>query len=75
MAATGGKGSSFIRSSNCSTPQVTSSVGLIAIWSSGSRPGAGGPDSRDRLKPVIPPDMSTPDLDIDTVKVKSKNVQ
>jgi len=44
-------------------------------WSSGPRPGAGGPHSRDRLKPVIPPDMSTPDLDIDTVKVKSKNVQ
>lgn len=37
--------------------------------------GGGGPDSRDRPKPVVPRDMFTPDLHIDTLKVKSRNFQ
>lgn len=37
--------------------------------------GSGGPDSRDRPKPVVPRDMFTPDLHIDTLKVKSRNFQ
>ncbi len=35
--------------------------------------GGGGPDSRDRPKPVVTRDMFTPDLHIDTLKVKSRN--
>ncbi|QCM14107.1 DNA polymerase III subunit alpha (plasmid) [Agrobacterium tumefaciens] len=37
--------------------------------------GGGGPDSRDRSKPMVPRDMFTPDLHIDTLKVKSRNFQ
>lgn len=35
--------------------------------------GGGGPDSRDRPKPIVPRDLFTPDLHIDTLKVKSRN--
>ncbi|AVH45017.1 DNA polymerase [Agrobacterium tumefaciens] len=35
--------------------------------------GGGVPDPRDRPKPVVPRDMFTPDLHIDTLKVKSRN--
>lgn len=35
--------------------------------------GGGGPDSRDRPKPVVPRDLFTPDLHIDTLKVKARN--
>jgi error-prone DNA polymerase len=33
----------------------------------------GGPDSRDRPKPVVPRDLFTPDRHIDTLKVKARN--
>jgi error-prone DNA polymerase len=36
--------------------------------------GGGGPDSRDRPKPIVPRDLFTPDLHIDTLKVKSRNL-
>ncbi|MDP9564029.1 UNVERIFIED_ORG: hypothetical protein J2740_005246 [Rhizobium nepotum] len=35
--------------------------------------GGGGPDSRGKPKPVVPRDLFTPDLHIDTLKVKSRN--
>lgn len=35
--------------------------------------GGGGPDSCDRPKPVVARDLFTPDLHIDTLKIKSRN--
>jgi len=35
----------------------------------------GGPDSRERPKPVVPRDLFTPDLHINTLKVKARNFQ
>ncbi|OCJ58639.1 hypothetical protein A6U94_23900 [Agrobacterium tumefaciens] len=35
----------------------------------------GGPDSRDSPKPIVPRDMFTPDLHIDTLKVKARKFQ
>lgn len=46
---------------------------LLAGRGDESAHGGGGPDSRDRLKPVVPRDMFVPELHIDTLKVKSRN--